>query len=336
MSQADPTETVLDALAALQTEGEAAFVQAGDAEAIEAARIEFLGQKQGRLKTAQERLKTLDASAKRAYGQRFNAAKQAIEAAFEAAKLRVERPLEALEAIDVTLPGHRPRLGHRHPLTQTADELIDLFGRFGFSGREGAGGRGRPAQLRSVEHPGVASGSRPGGQLLSDRRHLAPEPDEHGAGPDHGESAAAGPGDRDRPGLSAGRAGRDALPDVPPDRRSDGGQGGDDGGFEDGPSPVRAELSGQGCEDPVPTRRSSRSPNRASRSICSGMAATAGLKWEARGWSIPTSSAPWAMTRRGQRLRLRPGDRAALHEAARDQGHPLALPRTTPGSSSQF
>ena len=33
----------------------------------------------------------------------------------------------------MTLPGIRPRLGHRHPLTQTADELIDLFGRFGFA-----------------------------------------------------------------------------------------------------------------------------------------------------------------------------------------------------------
>jgi phenylalanyl-tRNA synthetase alpha chain len=34
---------------------------------------------------------------------------------------------------DITLPGKRPILGHRHPLTQTADELIDLFGRFGFA-----------------------------------------------------------------------------------------------------------------------------------------------------------------------------------------------------------
>ncbi len=38
--------------------------------------------------------------------------------------------------------------------------------------------------------------------------------------------------------------------------------------------------------------RSSRSRNRVSRSICSGTAATVGLKWGARGWSIPTSSAP--------------------------------------------
>ncbi|HEX8200397.1 MAG TPA: phenylalanine--tRNA ligase subunit alpha, partial [Isosphaeraceae bacterium] len=100
--------------------------------------------KQGRIKAAQERLKTLDAGAKRAYGQRFNAVKAALEEAWEEAKARsqgstrggssrasgwdVEAP-----AFDVTLPGRRPRLGHRHPLTQTADELIDLFGRFGFA-----------------------------------------------------------------------------------------------------------------------------------------------------------------------------------------------------------
>ena len=46
---------------------------------------------------------------------------------------RLERRVSSDSAIDVTLPGIRPRLGHRHPLTQTADELIDLFGRFGFS-----------------------------------------------------------------------------------------------------------------------------------------------------------------------------------------------------------
>jgi len=133
MSQPEPLETALASLESLQAEGEAAFVGAGDAEAVEAARIEFLGLKQGRMKSAQERLKTLDSGAKRAYGQRFNAAKQAIEAAFEAAKLKVERPSIIADAIDVTLPGARPRIGHRHPLTQTAEELVDLFGRFGFA-----------------------------------------------------------------------------------------------------------------------------------------------------------------------------------------------------------
>ena len=129
MSQPDP----IAALDALQSEGASAFEAAKDSDAVEAARVEFLGQKQGRLKAAQERLKALEPSAKKAYGQRFNEAKRAIEAAFDQAKARVDRPSVAADAIDVTLPGTLPRLGHRHPLTQTADELIDLFGRFGFA-----------------------------------------------------------------------------------------------------------------------------------------------------------------------------------------------------------
>ena len=44
------------------------------------------GLKQGRLKTAQERLKTLEPAVRRVYGQRFNAVKQALEAARDAAK----------------------------------------------------------------------------------------------------------------------------------------------------------------------------------------------------------------------------------------------------------
>src|SRR4051794_2014383 len=133
MSEPAPLDSALADLDNLQAEGEAAFARAEDAEAIESARIEFLGQKQGRVKSAQERLKTLEPSARKPYGQRFNAAKQALEAALEAAKARVDRPALLADAIDVTLPGRRPRIGHRHPLTQTADELIDLFGRFGFA-----------------------------------------------------------------------------------------------------------------------------------------------------------------------------------------------------------
>jgi phenylalanyl-tRNA synthetase alpha chain len=120
-------------LDALLTAGLAAFGTAASPEAVEAARIDYLGQKQGRLKAAQERLKTLEASSRREYGQQFNAAKTALEAACEAARARVERRAVADAGVDVTLPGIRPRLGHRHPLTQTADELIDLFGRFGFA-----------------------------------------------------------------------------------------------------------------------------------------------------------------------------------------------------------
>lgn len=125
----------LTELEVLEAAGLSAFQQAGGPDAVEAARIEFLGLKQGKLKAAQERIKTLTPTDRKSFGQRFNAVKQALEGACEAARTRAERPAAkgAASALDVGLPGRRPRLGHRHPLTQTADELIDIFGRFGFA-----------------------------------------------------------------------------------------------------------------------------------------------------------------------------------------------------------
>jgi phenylalanyl-tRNA synthetase alpha chain len=134
MSSSDPLAAAVADLDALQAAGLAAFHGAAGAEAVEAARVEFLGQKQGKIKAAQERLKQIPPADKKTYGQRFNAVKQALEGAWEAAKARVERPPSAVaDALDVTLPGRVPKLGHKHPLTQTADELIDIFGRFGFA-----------------------------------------------------------------------------------------------------------------------------------------------------------------------------------------------------------
>jgi phenylalanyl-tRNA synthetase alpha chain len=130
------TDTQSDALAdldAMRAAGLAAFQAATTPEAVETVRVEYLGQKQGRVKAAQERLRSLESASKRAYGQRFNAAKAELEAAFESARSRVQRRATAEGGLDVTLPGIPPRFGHRHPLTQTADELIDLFGRLGFA-----------------------------------------------------------------------------------------------------------------------------------------------------------------------------------------------------------
>jgi phenylalanyl-tRNA synthetase alpha chain len=133
----DSLAQALADLDALESAGLEALRQAAGPAAVEAVRIEYLGMKQGRLKAAQERLKSLEPEDRRGYGQRFNAVKQALEAAHEAARARAlqpaARPTGAGGGLDVTLPGTRLRLGHRHPLTQTADELIDLFGRFGFA-----------------------------------------------------------------------------------------------------------------------------------------------------------------------------------------------------------
>ena len=66
MSSTDPLESALVDLERWRPRAEPPWSAASTPEALEAARIEFLGQKQGRVKAAQERLKTLDPAGKRA------------------------------------------------------------------------------------------------------------------------------------------------------------------------------------------------------------------------------------------------------------------------------
>ena len=109
--------------------------------AVEAARIEFLGAKSGRLKEVQKGLGGVDKADKPAAGKRFNAVKQQIEAALEEAQ-RARRPrgtkaARPAVAFDPTVPGVRPRLGHLHPITQTIEDLKDIMGRLGFTVADG-------------------------------------------------------------------------------------------------------------------------------------------------------------------------------------------------------
>jgi phenylalanyl-tRNA synthetase alpha chain len=124
----------------LAREATAVFSAATDAETVEAARVQFLGAKSGRLKAVQKGLGQVDKADKPAAGQRFNAVKQEVESALEAAQERIERSkTTAGQAVcfDPTVPGLRPRLGHLHPITQTIEELTDIMGRLGFTAADG-------------------------------------------------------------------------------------------------------------------------------------------------------------------------------------------------------
>jgi phenylalanyl-tRNA synthetase alpha chain len=127
----------LDSLVATAT---AKFADAANADDLEAARVEFLGAKSGRLKSAQKGLGAVPGPEKPSAGKRFNEVKQAIEAAFESAQARLADGRVARKAgavFDPTVPGVRPRLGRLHPITQTIDELKDITGRLGFGVADG-------------------------------------------------------------------------------------------------------------------------------------------------------------------------------------------------------
>jgi phenylalanyl-tRNA synthetase alpha chain len=105
-------------------------------EAVEQFRLEWLGRKQGRLKTVSEAwLKTAPPEAKRALGQRFNTLKERIETLLTAAANGGAPPAISSRGgiLDVTLPGTRPARGAEHPVLRVWHEAVRIFGAMGYS-----------------------------------------------------------------------------------------------------------------------------------------------------------------------------------------------------------
>ena len=114
-----------------------ALSAATDAVAVEAARVEFLGKKSGRIKTLQDLLGKATADQRPVLGAKFNEVRQRVTAALEARQHELAKPKASLTGIDISLPGEPIRLGRRHPLTQTMDEFRDIIGRMGFTVADG-------------------------------------------------------------------------------------------------------------------------------------------------------------------------------------------------------
>ena len=76
----------LSELDALARDATAALAAAGDAATLEAARIQFLGAKSGRLKAVQKGLGLVEKADKPAAGKRFNEVKKRIESAYESTR----------------------------------------------------------------------------------------------------------------------------------------------------------------------------------------------------------------------------------------------------------
>lgn len=113
---------------------------AKDLEALEAVRVKYLGRK-GRLREFTRRLPELSDDARRELGQVINRVRGRVQALLERRRAELEAAAEAqelaAERVDVTLPGRAPRIGHRHPLLATLEEMIEIFLGLGFQVAEG-------------------------------------------------------------------------------------------------------------------------------------------------------------------------------------------------------
>ena len=76
-------------LSELTEQAQSAFASASDGAGLDEARVEFLGAKNGRLKSVQKMLGKIDKADKPAAGKSLNETKQAIQTAFDEAKKRL-------------------------------------------------------------------------------------------------------------------------------------------------------------------------------------------------------------------------------------------------------
>jgi len=130
---------MLNELKQIVEDAEKAFAEAGDERAVEDARIAFIGRK-GRLTLATGGMKNLAPEEKPAAGKALNEAKKKLASLLEEAKKRVSESAagaSAESAFDVTLPGRRPKLGAKHPITAMIDDCVAIFRRMGFIVAEG-------------------------------------------------------------------------------------------------------------------------------------------------------------------------------------------------------
>ena len=126
---------------ALRAEFEAVTQAVADSAALQALRDRFLGRKSGALSGLLKSLGQLGEAERRELGQELNALKAEIEARLAEAQARLDERLrqDALvrERVDTSLPGRRPYVGRRHPLTTVRQELEDIFVAMGYEVYDG-------------------------------------------------------------------------------------------------------------------------------------------------------------------------------------------------------
>ena len=92
----------------------------------------YLSRKNGLISVFLKAVATAPVPERPALGQAANQLKQEIETTVKARLVDVALRRPAGDAIDVTLPGRAPLLGHRHPLTLLRERIESIFLRMGF------------------------------------------------------------------------------------------------------------------------------------------------------------------------------------------------------------
>jgi len=130
-------QSYLNEAESVERDGVAAIASAADADALEAARIAFLGDRQGRVKALQEALRTIAKEDKPAAGKRFNEARSRLDAALADRSTTIARAAAVGTREDLSLPARRQWRGAKHPVTLVIEEIEEIFRELGFTVAQG-------------------------------------------------------------------------------------------------------------------------------------------------------------------------------------------------------
>jgi phenylalanyl-tRNA synthetase alpha chain len=134
MLQDSPTlDQYLQAAGDIASRGVVAFAAAADADALEAARIQFLGDRRGEILALQKALGALPPEQRREAGRAFNETKNRLNIALDERQTTLSRGAAKSLHIDLTMPARHRWIGSKHPVTIVIDEIVGIFRELGFT-----------------------------------------------------------------------------------------------------------------------------------------------------------------------------------------------------------
>ena len=136
-----PSSDGIGSLQSIEEQFDRECAAVSDLRSLEDIRNRYLSRKSGLLTTQLQNLRNIPAAERAAFGQTANKLKAKLESALEQlqSQLSSVQKNAALEQerLDVSLPGNRRRVGHRHPLSMVRREIEDIFVSMGYSVEDG-------------------------------------------------------------------------------------------------------------------------------------------------------------------------------------------------------
>jgi phenylalanyl-tRNA synthetase alpha chain len=126
---------MLNQIEEIKTKAQGELEKITETSSLEDWRVRYLGKK-SELTQVLRGLASLSIEEKKTVGSAANILKMTLEEIFKQKEqsLKESRILASAikETVDITLPGRRPPVGHLHPITQTIQEICDIFNSMGF------------------------------------------------------------------------------------------------------------------------------------------------------------------------------------------------------------